>query len=132
MGAGALVACTVTSGTGNTDGGTTTPPPPPPTDGGSSDAARDGSPKCVVADGGTACDQCIAANCCSENQACVADRPCVDLATCAEACIGDGGVLDRSCYDTCKSATPAASVTLYETILSCTTSKCIADGGACN
>jgi hypothetical protein len=53
--------------------------------------------------GDPTCDSCIAASCCSEDEACGNDNDCLSLINCMSACT------DRNCQATCETTYPTGT-----------------------
>lgn len=109
---------TATGDSGNTDGG-----------GGTCSAIKPGGPIFWDNSMGTGtCDKCMAANCCSAAQACVADKDggadsCFSYVQCFDVCS------DQTCVDACGDPdggdSPNGKKTYDNVVLGCMNSKCM-------
>ncbi len=60
-----------------------------------------------LATGLAACDTCLGASCCAEDEACGNDQDCMGFIECVDECDpGDGGQPDQECYGNCESEFP--------------------------
>ena len=106
-------------------------PPPPPQDSGvvdEPDPVQEAStPTCStlpLATGIAACDTCLGASCCTQDQGCGGDPSCISFINCMNACMPtDGGIPDPACQSACQSSYPTGSNELFA-LDSCMSAQC--------
>jgi hypothetical protein len=76
-----------------------------------------------------ACDSCIGASCCTEDQTCGNDQDCMAFISCMNGCFNqvDGG-LDQNCEMSCESSYPNG-VNELSNLDSCMQNSCAVDCG---
>ena len=76
------------------------------------------------------CDKCMTAKCCTEAQACVAQKPadgsmdtCTDYLGCIDVCTFPDGGIDQACVNACGQTDPMGKA-VAATMFTCLQTKC--------
>lgn len=79
--------------------------------------------------GNQACDTCLGASCCTEDQTCGNDQECMAFISCMNGCFNqvDGGI-DQACQSNCESSYPSG-VNELTNLDSCMQNSCATDCG---
>jgi hypothetical protein len=87
-------------------------------------AGSGGLSSCGLTSSVVACNDCIEQDCCQVDTACAKNPSCLDLSTCLNDCIPDGGTtVDPTCAQFCQ-AEQDAGISDYLNLTNCIQSAC--------
>lgn len=76
-----------------------------------------------LATGMPACDTCLGAHCCAEDNACANGRDCTSYIQCGNGCFAVDGGPTQACFDQCATQYPSGSA-LMNALTSCMSASC--------